>query len=937
MEPQEKTRSIGERRLENLENRFNKLDMERLKILSYDSEVKDAVTNFYTDTKNAFSLIMSVLPNLYPKDFKQLETHVTKMASGFKILETLIANGDDLVADALGFNSNFVRFSKMLSKDSGVNIDIGNIGVKATGHSTPDTKEPMDKSKDELKLLNLAAKLAKTKKIAITTLDTKDTDGAFELINKNSVTWGVGPAVKKGDFVLLYFPKGLSNTMNAAESDRVEKYGIRFLFRAANDSYKNENSRGNHEVLLEDKVEFKIPISPEMMKNDEILQNWNLVKMNFRTAGKEKDYVETKIAQALWLLILSKNSYLLEHPILIDIRSSDFFIKNRTIQDTWTDNDLLEYEPYVHAITSPILKGITKPPITIAIQAPWGQGKTSLMKMIQKKIDPEHVHFDKESSTKDIEPKTSATFRKLFEWAKSDKNKNLEPKKVSMFRKLFKRPISDNNKNSQQEYFLKTEGRIPTVWFNPLYYSKSEQIWAGLAHAILSQLSNQIEDKLRREEFWFKLQISRINIEAIRTDFTKLVFAKIIPNIIYYSLTGIILFWVLLSTKFTNSTAVSAGISTPILLCAIDYFWKILKSSSKWNLDKAFTKYVSEPDYSNKLGLLHFVDTDLDRAKKLLVGNGPLAIFIDDLDRCDPEVVREVILAINQFLSLPHRNIIFFLGMDMEIVASALEESNIAKTSNNNYSSNSNKSFGWQFMDKFIQLPFFIPHLESEVAKNYFKEILIDKESIPTTIAKGTDDDVMLADIENSKNIEDVANVMTKNTPSSNFAKIKSYQIVSDRLSELLHPNDVEIQHLVEIAISDLKLELNPRVMKRYLSLVSLLLNVLIICGNWENDSDYNRKLILRAAHLIISWPRLIRWFQGGTCHYSNGEKITPIETIDSLIKDCKDFNSWEKAAKKYCEKSDLHFLIDEGLYHFLRKIYEDPPSLPEMYKARMF
>ncbi len=49
------------------------------------------------------------------------------------------------------------------------------------------------------------------------------------------------------------------------------------------------------------------------------------------------------------------------------------------------------------------------------------------------------------------------------------------------------------------------------------------------------------------------------------------------------------------------------------------------------------------------------------------------------------------------------------------------------------------------------------------------------------------------------------------------------------------------------------------------------------------------------------------------------------------------DIFCWENEAKKYCESSDLHFLIDEGLYHFLRKIYEDPPSLPEMYKARMF
>ena len=938
MEPQGKVKSRCERKLRNSENRFNALDMERLKNLSYDPEVENAVTDFHTDIKDAFSLIRSVLPDLYIKDLEQVITRLQAMSSGFSRLEEIISSGNNLMPDALEFHSDFVRFSKEISKSSDSNIDIGNIGVNATGHSTPSTKESMAKSKDVLELRNLAAKLAKTKKIAITTLGTNNTDSVFELINKDSVTWGIGPEVKKGDFVLLYFPKGLFNVMKTLVPDGVKKYGIRFLFRVANDSYTKEDSKWNHEVLLEDKVELKTPVSLEMMKNDKILQDWNLVKMNFRTAGKEKDYIETKIAQALWPLILSKNSYLLEHPVFKDITSSDFFIRTRAIQDTWTDNDLLEYEPYVHAITSPILKGITKPPITIAIQAPWGQGKTSLMKMIQNKIDPEHVHLDKQSSARNLEPRTSTTFRKLIEWAKSDKNKNLQPEKVSIFRRLFRWSIPDNNKNSQQEYFLKTEGRIPTVWFNPLYYRKSEQIWAGLAHAILNQLSSQIEGKLKREEFWFKLQLSRINIETIRNDLNKLVLTKVIPNIIYSSLAGIgLIFFLLLQTKTGKTLSVGAGISTPLIFSIIDYFCISGKRYYNKHLDKDFTKYVSEPDYGNKLGLLHFVDTDLDRAKKLLVGSGPLAIFIDDLDRCDPEVVREVILAINQFLSLPHRNIIFFLGMDMEIVANALEKSNNDNAGIHNYSLNPNKSFGWQFMDKFVQLPFFIPHLENEVAEKYFKEILIGKESIPTTIAKGTDDDVMLADIENSKNIDDVANIMQKNKPSSSSAKIKSYQIVSDRLSELLHPNDVEIQHLVEIAISDLKLELNPRVMKRYLSLVSLLLNVLIICGNWKNDSDYNRKLILRAAHLIISWPKLIRWFQGGTCHYNNGEKITPIETINSLIKDCKDFNSWEEKAKEYCKKSDLHFLIDEGLYHFLRTIYEDPPSLSEMYKARMF
>ncbi len=83
-EPQGKTRSTGERRLKNLEDRFLALDMERLKKLSYDSKVKNTATDFYTSTKKTFSLIMSALPRLYPRDFNQLETHANEMVSGFR-------------------------------------------------------------------------------------------------------------------------------------------------------------------------------------------------------------------------------------------------------------------------------------------------------------------------------------------------------------------------------------------------------------------------------------------------------------------------------------------------------------------------------------------------------------------------------------------------------------------------------------------------------------------------------------------------------------------------------------------------------------------------------------------------------------------------------------------------------------------------------------
>ena len=49
--------------------------------------------------------------------------------------------------------------------------------------------------------------------------------------------------------------------------------------------------------------------------------------------------------------------------------------------DTWTDCDQLEYGLYADAIAQFILDPKTKAPLTIGIKAPWGAGKTSLMRM----------------------------------------------------------------------------------------------------------------------------------------------------------------------------------------------------------------------------------------------------------------------------------------------------------------------------------------------------------------------------------------------------------------------------------------------------------------------------------------------------------------------------------------------------------------------------
>lgn len=60
----------------------------------------------------------------------------------------------------------------------------------------------------------------------------------------------------------------------------------------------------------------------------------------------------------------------------------------RIARDYWTTEDNLGYGAYADAVASFIRHPETRPPLTIGIKAPWGAGKTSLMRMVQERLDP---------------------------------------------------------------------------------------------------------------------------------------------------------------------------------------------------------------------------------------------------------------------------------------------------------------------------------------------------------------------------------------------------------------------------------------------------------------------------------------------------------------------------------------------------------------------
>ncbi len=86
--------------------------------------------------------------------------------------------------------------------------------------------------------------------------------------------------------------------------------------------------------------------------------------------------------------------------------------------------------------------------------------------------------------------------------------------------------------------------------------------------------------------------------------------------------------------------------------------------------------------------------------------NGLLVIFIDDLDRCLPERAIEVLEAIKLFLDAP--GCVFFIAVDRDVIEQ------VVQVQYSSYEEEGRPAVGQNYLEKIIQLPFYLPPLEDD-------------------------------------------------------------------------------------------------------------------------------------------------------------------------------------------------------------------------------
>jgi CheY-like chemotaxis protein len=382
-------------------------------------------------------------------------------------------------------------------------------------------------------------------------------------------------------------------------------------------------------------------------------------------------------------------------------------VKEKTIQtsifpgntnDQATTTDDLGFRPYVMALAQFLTNKNTMPPIVLSIEGEWGSGKSSFMLQLEKVL---------------YEVRKKASYSGIIG-----------------FIKIFFRP-------------WKWRQKPLSLWFNAWRHDQEEALWATFALQFIRQISSQ-RFFLRRWWGHLLLFLKRFSwsdgwIDLLRIIFfIAIVFGIVvsIPIFAYLKKSDLILEvsnlskW--LSDKETWQDIIKWGIGAGGFTAYAALILSLLLKFKKFfgnPLEIDLKQYIQSPDYEERVSFIERFHEDFKFIVNAYAGNHTVFVFIDDLDRCEVPKAAELMTALNLMISKDPR-LVFIIGMDREKIAAGLAvkhekllpylyttqyllDSSGSKISDATKNITDNVifglHFGYEFIEKFIQLPFLVP------------------------------------------------------------------------------------------------------------------------------------------------------------------------------------------------------------------------------------
>jgi len=325
-------------------------------------------------------------------------------------------------------------------------------------------------------------------------------------------------------------------------------------------------------------------------------------------------------------------------------------VKRCSISDIPTEADTLGFEPYVSGIAEFLLDAETKGPLTLSIEGEWGCGKSSFMLQLTKALERKGA------------------------W---------------------------------------------TVSFNAWRHDKEDTLWASFALDFIRSLSGKLSF-LHRHLARVTLWLRRYDWEQGWPHTALFVLACIIILVPALMIVRVGALQTLIRIAGDNKLELkhflmtTGAVAYPI---AAIYVVRKLQSLLVNPFSINLRQFAAKPDYGKHAAFIEEFHHDFLHIVDNYAGGRKVFVFIDDLDRCDIYKGADLIQGINLMISETSK-LFFIIGMDREKIAAGLAVKyekllpyiNVSLTA---ASSDSNPAkgleFGYNFIEKFIQIPFAIP------------------------------------------------------------------------------------------------------------------------------------------------------------------------------------------------------------------------------------
>lgn len=513
-------------------------------------------------------------------------------------------------------------------------------------------------------------------------------------------------------------------------------------------------------------------------------------------------------------------------------------VQGRALADTYSRKDYLGYETYVQALIDFIESPDTIKPITIGIDAPWGGGKTTIMRMLEKRLGPP---------------------RKLWLWQSENDEEKIEKSWKILWGNLREKIKNGSNILANPRSWLRLikQKRIYlyTVWFNAWRYDQEDALWAALVLETLKQVRQQLG-------FWRKLWLStklnwkRFKLGDLLIDFIKsFLFVVIIALLGFAVAAGVAIAsgdtiqdlskaYVISRIKVINVLGIMSLVSLTYTVIK-DVIGKIVSPFSL-----GIAKYFKKPDYESKIGFLGQFQEDFKSVVATVTeyGKWPLLIFIDDLDRCTANKAAEVIESINLLLGSEH--CVFVIGMDSHVLASSIQAK--YKDLQEFFRDPDNPgglSLGYKFLEKIIQIDFRVPTPDPEYVNKFIDISLGRNPDFSETEPQVNEPQRLIqAEQRSGKSLEEAKEVVQQRNPEFTSEAIDS--AVKEIEARSFDDND-EVQKTVREAAP--YLDYNPRKIKRYINLYRL--QALIAYRRRVLEATVSLDVLGRWILIALRWP----------------------------------------------------------------------------------